>query len=244
MRADGRDVTVAIASFETLPLLRIVCGAVRATAPAAEIVVVDTGSRDGSREWAAGRGWVCLETIDWPAGGAAAHAAALDRAVARASRPLFAVLDSDAIPIREDWLAALVARMGPAEACGAAKDPREVGALRRALLAWRRRGPEWTYLRPNRALYRTAAIRKKGLSFGKGARPGEALARALDVRLIPPAELDALVAHLRHATMALNPALFPGLRPRDLRAARRRIDAFLGSDLARRWEAAAGEAAG
>jgi hypothetical protein len=51
--------------------------------------------------------------------------------------------------------------------------------------------------------------------------------------------MDDLVVHLRHATMALSPDLFPRARRRDLRAARRRIDAFLATPRARELIAAA-----
>jgi hypothetical protein len=48
-----------------------------------------------------------------------------------------------------------------------------------------------------------------------------------------------LVAHLRHATMGLNPALFPGMKPRAARAARARVERFLATDWARRCAEAA-----
>src|SRR5437879_5943315 len=93
-----RDTTVAIASFNTLPLLKVVCGAVRATAPEADLLVVDTGSTDGSREWARGRAYLRLEALDGAGLGATAHGAALDRALACCDRPILATLDSDAVP--------------------------------------------------------------------------------------------------------------------------------------------------
>jgi hypothetical protein len=254
MSRAGADVTVAIASYETLALLRVVCGAVRLTAPEAEILVVDTGSRDGSREWAAARRAVRLEAVDGAARGAEAHGAALDRAAAVAGRAVLATLDSDAIPLDPAWLADLRAeldRAPPALACGTTKDPGEVAPLRRlAARVFRRSGgPEWGYLRPNRALYRVEALRRMGVSFRPAPRPGggrslavgEAVAAALGpgARLIAPARMARLVVHLRHATMALNPALFPGARPRDMRAARARVERLLASPWARRCAEAA-----
>ena len=237
--SSGSEATVAVASFNTLALLRVVCGAVRETAPGAELLVIDTGSRDGSREWARGRAWLRTVEIDGAAPGAAAHGAALDRAVEVAARPLLATLDSDAIPLDARWLDALAAELGDADACGTTKDPGELPLLRR-IFGGRPRGPEWEYIRPNRALYRVETLRRRGLSFA-GAHEGEALGRALapSVRLIEPARMNALVLHLRHASMALNPHLFPKMRGRDVRAARARIDAFLATELARRYEEAA-----
>src|SRR5688572_24502029 len=124
---------VAIASFNTLPITRVVAGAVRASAPGAEICIVDTGSTDGSREWAAGRGWLRLEPLQPGLIGATAHAAALDRALAVTERPLLCALDSDAVPLQPGWLATLREALdGPpgALAVGTTKDPAEVGALR------------------------------------------------------------------------------------------------------------------
>jgi hypothetical protein len=256
-RGAAARATVAVASFQTLALLKVVLGAVRESAPAAEVIVVDTGSRDGTREWAARRAWLRLEALDGVAPGAAAHGAALDRALALAARPLFVALDSDAPPARADWLERLAAPLGEgAAACGTTKDPREVSTLRRlaARLAGRAPGPEWSYLRPNRAVYDAATLRALGLAFAgaprtpstRGAAVGERLARGLveagrRVHLLAPAAMDALVLHLRHATMALSPALFPGTRPRDMRAARRRIEAFLGTERARRMAEVAEE---
>jgi hypothetical protein len=234
--------SVAIVSFNTLALLRVVCGAVRETAPGADLLVIDTGSMDGSRAWAAARPWCRLELLDHVSPGPAAHAAALDLALARARRPFLVTLDSDAIPIDPCWLDALAEALGGAAGCGTTKDPGELPWPRRLLLRaglLRLEGPEWSYIRPNCALWRVEALRRLGLSFG-GGRVGEALARGLarageGVIAIPPGRMARFVLHLRHATMALNPALFQEAPRRALRAARRRIEAFLATPLAERY---------
>jgi hypothetical protein len=245
-----RDTTVAIASFNTLPLLKAVCGAVRETAPDADLLVIDTGSTDGSREWSRKRRYLRLEALDGAGIGAAAHGAALDRALALCDRSVLATLDSDAVPRDEAWLEtwrAELDRAPAAAASGTTKDRSDLSATRRFLarLMGAEPGPEWSYLRPNRAIYRVDVARRLGMGFGgRDGRVGEALGRALaatsgGVRLIAPERMEGLVLHLRHATLALNPKLFPSARARDVRAAKDRVDRFLASPLAERWTSAA-----
>jgi len=242
-------VTIAVPSFGTRPLLELCLASIRALTdldPARiEVIVVDTGSTDGSRELVARVPFARLETLDGLVPGAAAHGAALDRALALARGSWLATLDADAYPRRPGWLESLLAAArlpgGPAAAVGAEKDVsghswlRRLGARLRGALARAPRATGLGYIRPNRALYRTEVLRRHALDFAPRPRAvGEGLARRLEaigepiVRLAP-ADLDALVGHVRHASLALNPKLFPDMRPRVARAVRRRIDELLSS---------------
>jgi glycosyltransferase involved in cell wall biosynthesis len=234
--------TIAIPSFNTEALLRELLRRLRAWAPGAQVLVVDTGSGDGSRALAERSPGAELLPVDDAPIGAAAHGAALDAALAAASRPLLLALDSDAIPSGPRLFRVLVdeidggAEGAPAAAVGTTKDPATLGRANR-FFRWLRRttpGPEWGYLRPNRALYDVTTLRRLGLRFvpGRSGRVGEDLARALVAAgercvLLPPARMERLCVHLRHGTLALNPELFPGARPRDVRKAKRRLARFL-----------------
>ncbi len=247
--ASMHALTIAIPSFGTRLLLEVLLPRVSRWAPRAEVLVVDTGSCDGSRAWVRGFDGAVLLTIDDVAPGAAAHGAALDLALARATRPYLLTLDSDAIPLGPAFFLELLARIEgecpgggargrPVAAVGTRKDPRALGRINRW---WRRLrggrwGPEWWYLRPNRALYRVEVLRRLGLSFAPRGRlkVGEALAYGLEaarerVVVLEPDRMEALCAHLRHGTLALNPQCFPGARRRDVRKARQRLRRFLRS---------------
>ncbi|RME70434.1 MAG: glycosyltransferase [Planctomycetota bacterium] len=252
-RADGeRDVadsgdtaaiTVAIPSYRTRRLLEEVVGRVRRWAPGAELLVVDTGSDDGSRAWAAACEGVELIALDDVAPGPEAHGAALDAALAAARRPLLLTLDSDALPRSAAFFAVLLEAVQGAAAAGTTKDPATLGRINRFFkwLRRERRGPEWRYLRPNRAIYRVETLRRLGLSFrpGRSGRVGQDLAEGLEaagerVRLLAPAHMERLCVHLRHGTLALNPERFPGARAREIRRARRRLVRVLGRQILER----------
>lgn len=244
----GEQLCAGVASFNTRALLQVVLGGLRRFAPGAQVVVVDNGSTDGSVELVQELDWVRLVRCSGAALGAQAHGAALDQALALCRRPLFMSLDSDAVPVSDAFLPTFCAPFadGGVSLVGTNKDQGSLGWWSRHLLrlGLRRPGPEWDYVRPNRAVYRTAALSQTGLGFAPGeqARVGEALARFLasqgGVRLLANAVVDDVCVHLRHATLVANRAHFPSAKARDVRAAAARLDKFMTSAIARelvRW---------
>lgn len=245
--------TIAVPSFDTRTLLELCLGSIRAHAgppESYEVLVVDTGSTDGSVELARSlaRPWGVRTLSLGRVGreglvGADAHGAALDLAAAAARGRALVTLDSDAYARAPGFLDAL---LGPIEsdsnvaACGAERQAKALARLRRiirGLLPGGRSGKRRTgfgYIRPNRAAYRLATIRRHGLSFAPqgDAGAGEALATRLEelgyrTERLSPRRLDRIIGHIRHATMVQNPERFPGLRERTIRSGRRRIEAVL-----------------
>ena len=94
-------VTLIIVNWNTLPVLKDTLRTVRRfTADDVVIRVIDNGSTDGSRAWLRGQSW--LEHTQLPMN--VGHAVALDLAVLDCTTDVAVVLDSDAIPLRPDWV--------------------------------------------------------------------------------------------------------------------------------------------
>ena len=95
--------TVLTVNWNTLDYLKTVLDAVARFSPAGtEVVVVDNGSTDGSREFLAKAGvpWVRLPIN-------LGHGPAMDVATTRVGTEFFVTLDVDAFPISADWLGVL-----------------------------------------------------------------------------------------------------------------------------------------
>lgn len=76
-----------------------------------EILVVDRGSKDGTREWMAQQPDVrLLNFAHWRTLGHG-HAQAAEKAIARARYDRIVLLDSDAHPVSPDWLAGTADRL-------------------------------------------------------------------------------------------------------------------------------------
>ena len=104
-RKPVRDgVTVVSVNYHSLPKLQTLLAALqRYTAEPVDVVIVDNGSRDGSREFL--KSQPGIRSILLPAN--LGHAAGLDLGFLAASTSLVVALDIDAFPISADWLAAL-----------------------------------------------------------------------------------------------------------------------------------------
>lgn len=95
-------VTVVTVNWNSLPFLRRSLSAVTAMSPDdTELLVVDNGSSDGSAAWAAARDDVRLIRLPINVG----HGVALDIAITRIDTEFVAVLDVDAFPVSDRWLA-------------------------------------------------------------------------------------------------------------------------------------------
>lgn len=243
---DSPGVTILIPNWNSGPMLRLCLASVlKFTRPPAPILLVDNRSTDASRaaaEAAAARGLIRLVTReDARNDGAADHGAALDLGLSLVDTPLVFTLDSDAWARREGWmepwLAALAADPEASHA-GATKFP---GGRVSRLWAWvrrRRPGPEARYVRPCHALYRVDLLRRYGLSFAPRTAPDgsyqtvghrihdELVARGHRAALLPHAEVEARVGHLRHTSFVLNPERFPTLRARARRRGERQVRAL------------------
>lgn len=223
-------------------MLRLCLASVlRFSSTPATLLVVDNRSTDASRATAEGAhalGLIRLVTReDARNDGAADHGAALDLGLTLVETPYLFTLDSDAWARRPGWLERWLRALEPegVSHAGATKFP---GGRAQRLWAWargRRPGPESQYVRPCHALYRVDRLREAGLSFapamtasGHSQTVGERLhhellARGHQAALLPHAEVESFVGHLRHTSFVLNPARFPTLRARARRKGERQV---------------------
>ncbi len=94
-------VTVVIVNWNTKDITADVIRVVRRLSPAStRILVVDNASTDGSRQMLSG--WQGIDTLRLPSN--VGHGVALDIAVALVRTTIAVTLDSDAIPLKSDWL--------------------------------------------------------------------------------------------------------------------------------------------
>jgi hypothetical protein len=135
------DVTVVIPNWNRRDLLERLIGRLRAqTHPAADVVVVDNGSADGSAEAARRAGARVLEM-----GRNAGFAAAVNRGIAETRTELVAVVNNDVEP-DVDWLARLVEALADPEAwfaCGKLLSAARPGTLDGAYDTLSRGGCAW-----------------------------------------------------------------------------------------------------
>lgn len=116
-------VTVAVLTRDRLAHLRRCVDAVRAQlGPADEILVVDTGSRDGTPEWLASSPPRRVRLSPAPAEAATSYAAARNFAVSQALGEYLVFLDDDCTPA-PGWLERMVDGMNSWEAVGGAVLP-------------------------------------------------------------------------------------------------------------------------
>lgn len=106
---DESYVSVVIVSYNTLSALKSVVEVTRRLSPTdTEIVVVDNGSSDGSKEWLAGQPYGIIPILLRTNLG---HGRGLDIGIYRSTGSIFVTLDSDAFPVRADWIQTLVAKL-------------------------------------------------------------------------------------------------------------------------------------
>lgn len=151
-------VTVIIVSWNTRQVTSDVLTAVQALSPpGTQVLVVDNASSDGSRDMLARRSGIRTMLLRANAG----HGVALDLALHATTTRIAVTLDSDAVPLRSDWLEPAVA-------------PVRSGA---AVLAGSRSSRDFVH--PMYLAVDTATFVRRGLSFQVHREPGLA---ADDVR--------------------------------------------------------------
>ena len=102
--AEGASVVVV--NWNTLDVLKVTMEALRCfSPPSTEIIIVDNGSTDGSREWLKTRPFSSRVAL-LPAN--IGHGRGLDVGVAMSRRPIVITLDSDAFPYSGRWLDTLL----------------------------------------------------------------------------------------------------------------------------------------
>lgn len=96
---------MVIVNWNTLAVLKDTLRAVTALTPPAVLVrVIDNGSTDGSREWLRAQTGLKVDHLPTNVG----HAVALDLAVLTCTTDVAVILDSDAVPLTEDWIDTVV----------------------------------------------------------------------------------------------------------------------------------------
>lgn len=217
--------TIIIPNYKTPMLTRLCLRSLRKyTDPElAKVIVVDNDSADESLEYLKGLKWITLiERKTTGENGPQMHARALDDALKLVDTEFFAVMHTDTIVLRSDWLDFLLGHFADApklagvgswklEHVSRAKVVgQRIEDFFRELFTRRRHAPEERYLRSHCALYRTRPVREFTRGFDDGESAGKSLHRMLvaagfDMRFLESAELGKYLAHLNHATMILNP---------------------------------------
>ncbi|MBN2138810.1 MAG: glycosyltransferase [Sedimentisphaerales bacterium] len=224
--------TICIVNYRTLDFTRLALRCIRRfTGYPYEVIVVDNDSQDESLDYLRSLKWIRLIERDTKndASGSHSHSMALELGYENCNTEFFVSMHSDAFVHRENWLGDLVDYFDGDErlACvGSGKlelTPRWRVWLKRAT-DWRTfkrkllRTPDPTgkyryYNRTICCLYRTAILRKEGLSFltdqEKGLTSGEKLYfelvdRGYPTVELPPAVMGRYVMHVSHATQAVN----------------------------------------
>lgn len=249
-----KQVTVLIPNFRTPQLTRLCLRLIRKqTDPElAHVIVIDNDSQDESLEYLRGVGWIELIEREAVPGERPkeAHSRALDLGLARVETPYVLSIHTDTLVRRSDWLDFLIARIEADEKIGGVGSwkledkplvKRAAKAIEtRVLSAYyqvagkpnKLRGREGKiyYLRSHCALYRMSAVKALGLDFSMGEVAGEGLHQALEeagyrMIFLESPELSRYVAHINHATAALNPQL--GSRKETITKGTRRIQKAL-----------------
>jgi glycosyltransferase involved in cell wall biosynthesis len=102
-------ITVVSVNYHSLPQLRVLLSALeRYTSEPVDIVIVDNGSKDGSREFL--RSLPNVRSILLPVN--LGHGSALDLGVVMADTSIVVTFDIDAFPISPEWLPAVTEPLG------------------------------------------------------------------------------------------------------------------------------------
>lgn len=245
-------VSILVPHFQTRDLSRLCLRLLAERTPRRDVetIVIDNGSRDGSGvdlgQFPGVR--VIRREIPPAERPALSHGLALNLGVDHANAPFILTMHTDTMVLRSDWLDFLLASMngeGPTIGAVGSWKLEQGGALSQAFRSIRRgadalfRRPEpKRYLRSHCALFRREAIETRPDRFAPSAEAfsaGEELCQGLAAagfvaKFLPPGQLAEYIAHLNHATMALNPHFGEGnpnmsrTRARALRRIRRFLE--------------------
>jgi len=202
----------------------------------AEVIVIDNDSRDASLDYLRTVKWIRLLERKSIAGepGHIAHSKALDLALSHVTPPFVLSIHTDTLVKNKNWLSTLLDQINcsPTIAGVGSWKLEEKNRIERVLKKieqqmqlrlyriFRNRshklageGKNHLYLRSHCALYRTALLHDYDLHFSDGdGVAGKFMHRALverghDMVFLPPESLQTYLAHINHATLALNPQL-------------------------------------
>lgn len=202
----------------------------------ARVIVIDNDSGDDSLDYLRTLSWITL--IERPSvpgeTGVAAHAHALDLALAMVDTPYVLSIHTDTLVKRRDWLPYLLSKIeNKPEVAGVGSWKLEFKPLHKRVLKqlerycqqWYYRlinktdhmlegvGKNYYYLRSHCALYRTDLLKKYQLHFSDGDMvAGKYLHRYLieqgyQLPFLSSEELGVYLEHVNHATTVLNPEL-------------------------------------
>ena len=217
-------VTILIPNYKTLALTKLCLRLIRQKTPKDlyKVIVIDNDSQDESLTYLRTLPWITLiERTAIPGEKSdQARARALDLGLQSVDTPYVLTLHTDSLVLQEDWLNYLIEHIEASSmiaGVGAAKV--EEHSLWSRLMALLKRKPKVTvddeqiynHLRTYCAMYRVDLLRKYGLNFlMEWKSAGKVMHQNLidlgfEVVVLPQAELNKKVEHVRHATLVLAP---------------------------------------
>ncbi len=236
--------TICIVNYKTLDFIRLCLRSIRKfTKYPYEVLVIDNDSADESLEYLKSLNWIRLierKSVPGETGGYA-HAAGLDTGLENCNTEFFMSLHSDVFIKQTGWLQYLVHPFANSDktACVGTgkieliplwrqwlKIVTDLRTFKRKLL--KDPDPKGKFRYYNRTiccLYKTELLRKENLTFGMGQREGLTAGKKMyfeledlgyDMVKLPPRQVGDYIAHLAHATQAVNPNEFK-LRHRTVR---------------------------
>jgi len=224
-------VSVCLVNYKTEELTRLCLRSIKKyTHRPYEVIVVDNDSGDKSLDYLRSVPWIRL--IERPGqvakSGSWAHGTALDLGLGNATGEFFLAMHSDTIVHKDGWLEELLAYFDgdPEMACAGSgkldlKPKWEVmlkrftdvkGWWRKVMVSDKRKYK--FYVRAICALYRTETLVKEKLGFAMSVDEGitcgkqlffELVKRGYKTKVVPEHKMAAMVHHMAHATMVLNP---------------------------------------
>ena len=221
----SEKVTILIPNYKTLALTKLCLRLIRQKTPKDlyKVIVIDNDSQDESLDYLRKLPWIKLIERKAIPGEKSdqAQARALDLGLQSVDTPYVLTLHSDSLVLQEDWLTYLIENMeaSPMIAGVGAAKVEEHSLWSRLVALFKPQSktsvddPEKidNHLRAYCAMYRVDLLRKYGLNFlMEWKATGKVMHQNLidlgfEVVVLPHAELNKKIEHVRHATMVLAP---------------------------------------